>query len=161
MNRELKHAIDRAKGAMRLGERALGRPTFLVGDRVQFAHSTGQIHGTVKRINRRTVSVTPDEPTRPGQYWRVDPGALSASDRPAPAKAAPQRRSRPVHADASKWRRGDRVEFDHPDRGTLQGTAIRINKRTITVDTDNGGRGWLVPYHLARPVTADTAQTSL
>ena len=48
-----------------------------VGDRVEFDGKRGEVvTGTVKRVNRKTVTVTPDNPRRSGEYWRVSPGLL-------------------------------------------------------------------------------------
>lgn len=56
--------------------------TFRKYDRVQFRPTRGKfagrtIKGTVERVNRKPITVTPDEPEYPGQYWRVSPGLLS------------------------------------------------------------------------------------
>ena len=55
------------------------------GDRVTFTAKGKTYTGTVDRVNTRTVSITPDNPDRPGQYWRISPAML----RPADATTAP------------------------------------------------------------------------
>ena len=50
---------------------------FRVGDRVAFTSSDGErVKGTVHRVNRKTVSVTPDGRSD-GCYWRVAPKLLA------------------------------------------------------------------------------------
>ena len=53
-------------------------PVFHYGEKVWFISSkTGtKITGTVKRVNRQTISVTPEGGTF-GQYWRVSPSVLN------------------------------------------------------------------------------------
>jgi len=49
------------------------------GMRCQFVAKGGKvITGTVKRVNQRTVSVTPDGGDKFSRYWRVSPGLLEA-----------------------------------------------------------------------------------
>lgn len=62
-----------------------------VGDRVEFNGKRGEtVTGTVKRVNAKTVAVTPDNPRNPGQYWRVTPDLLRpCGTAPAPAPVAP------------------------------------------------------------------------
>lgn len=50
--------------------------------RVQFTATRGKnagrrVVGTVKRVNSNTITITPDEPAFPGEYWLVSPGVLS------------------------------------------------------------------------------------
>ena len=47
--------------------------TFKVGDRVQSFHNRGHIHGTVEKINKRTLSIRTQQ-GRPGR--RVPAGAV-------------------------------------------------------------------------------------
>jgi hypothetical protein len=46
------------------------------GDAVSFLARGQRITGRVRRVNRRTVTIVPDQPWSPGQYWRVPPGSL-------------------------------------------------------------------------------------
>ncbi len=46
------------------------------GDSVSFVAKGRRVTGTVRRVNRQTVTVVPDKPARPGQYWRVGPRLL-------------------------------------------------------------------------------------
>jgi hypothetical protein len=46
------------------------------GDAVCFVARGRRITGRVRRMNRLTVTIVPDRPTSPGQYWRVAPGSL-------------------------------------------------------------------------------------
>ncbi len=43
------------------------------GDHVAFVARGRRITGTVRRVNRRTLTIVPDRPESPGQYWRVGP----------------------------------------------------------------------------------------
>jgi len=43
------------------------------GDAVSFMARGERITGRVRRVNRCTVTIVPDHPERPGQYWRVAP----------------------------------------------------------------------------------------
>ncbi|MCA1571345.1 MAG: hypothetical protein LC798_13695 [Chloroflexi bacterium] len=52
-----------------------GASSFCVGDRVRFQTKAGrEVVGTVERINRKTVGVSPDNPAERG--WRVTPSIL-------------------------------------------------------------------------------------
>jgi len=66
-----------ARGA-RSGRPAVRRCStrFEPGDRVAFQVRGRRITGCVQRINRRSITVLPDVPDRPGQWWRVGPTLL-------------------------------------------------------------------------------------
>jgi len=51
-------------------------PLFRIGDKVTFRNKGRTLGGTVKRVNRKTISITPDAPEYPGQYWLVSPSLL-------------------------------------------------------------------------------------
>jgi len=56
------------------------RVVFRVGDRVHFQTKTGEkIEGHVRRVNAKSVSVTPLNSKRGDDYWRVTPSFLSKS----------------------------------------------------------------------------------
>jgi len=56
---------------------------FAKGDRVKFEGRAGKMHtGTVLRVNKRTVSVTPDDGRV--HYWRVAPSILRKEGESAP-----------------------------------------------------------------------------
>ena len=61
--------------------------TFTVGDRVSWIHCSRTLTGTVKRVNRKTISTVADgDPD--SRYWRVPPRLLSAANGAAPAPKA-------------------------------------------------------------------------
>ncbi len=51
---------------------------FRTGNRVRFTAKGQTVTGTVKRVNMISVTVVPDVPKYPGQYWRVSPAFLEA-----------------------------------------------------------------------------------
>jgi hypothetical protein len=52
---------------------------------------------------------------------------------------------------AREFQRGDTVTFDDRDGRAVTGTIMRINQRTATIGTGDGGT-WRVPFHLLRHV---------
>lgn len=83
-------ALGEIAQAARDRSRKVAKTTFAEGDRVRFTSSRGEmagrtIEGTVKSVNRKTVSVEDLEfvvdkpsnpPIRPGAYYRVPPSML-------------------------------------------------------------------------------------
>ena len=61
---------------------------------------------------------------------------------PEPANAATKARD---------FQRGDTVTFDDRDGRTITGVIVRINQRTATLGTGDGGT-WRVPFHMLRHV---------
>ena len=51
---------------------------------------------------------------------------------------------------------GDRVEFE-TEQGIVDGTVVRINQKTASVDADDG-RSWRVSPHFLRKVVGTSAQ---
>ena len=52
---------------------------------------------------------------------------------------------------AREFQRGDTVTFDDRDGRTVTGVIVRINQRTATLGTGDGGT-WRVPFHMLRHV---------
>lgn len=50
-----------------------------------------------------------------------------------------------------KYQRGDRVWWNSRKGYKVEGTVIRVNQKTLTVDSDDG-RGWRVPYTMVKKV---------
>ncbi len=54
-----------------------------------------------------------------------------------------------------KYKRGDRVTWNTRKRGygnpVIEGTVIRVNQKTLSVDADNGKK-WRVPYTMVKKV---------
>lgn len=55
---------------------SFGSDSFSTGDRVYFFDKGLKVTGTVKRVNRKTISVDPDGRSD-GRYYRVPPSMLS------------------------------------------------------------------------------------
>jgi len=54
------------------------RESFRIGDRAVYVPSDGQvIRGTIKRVNRTTYTLFPDDYEIVGRYWRIGKGALN------------------------------------------------------------------------------------
>ena len=54
-------------------------------------------------------------------------------------------------APAREFQRGDTVTFDDRDGRGVTGVIVRINQRTATIGTGDGG-SWRVPFHMLRHV---------
>ncbi len=52
---------------------------------------------------------------------------------------------------AREFQRGDTVTFDDRDGRSITGVVVRINQRTATIGTGDGGT-WRVPFHMLRHV---------
>ena len=52
---------------------------------------------------------------------------------------------------AREFQRGDTVTFDDRDGRSINGVIVRINQRTATIGTGDGGT-WRVPFHMLRHV---------
>lgn len=48
------------------------------------------------------------------------------------------------------FQQGDNVTFQDRDGRNITGVVVRINQRTATVGTGDGGK-WRVPFHMLRP----------
>jgi hypothetical protein len=52
---------------------------------------------------------------------------------------------------AREFQRGDTATFEDRDGRTITGVVVRINQRTATIGTGDGG-SWRVPFHMLRHV---------
>lgn len=52
---------------------------------------------------------------------------------------------------AHEFHRGDTVTFDDRDGRGITGVVVRVNQRTATIGTSDGG-SWRVPFHMLRHV---------
>jgi len=52
---------------------------------------------------------------------------------------------------AREFQRGDTVTFEDRDGRSITGVVVRINQRTATIGTGDGGN-WRVPFHMLRHV---------
>lgn len=59
----------------------------------------------------------------------------------------------PAHATTKtrEFQQGDTVTFEDRDGRSITGVAVRINQRTATIGTGDGG-SWRVPFHMLRHV---------
>lgn len=92
---------------------------FKVGDRVEFDNAGKVITGTVKRVNGKTISVTPDGAD--SRYWRVSPRLLRpcGSAPAAPATTPTLKVGQTVEYRAFSWKaRGV---------GTVQGVITKVD----------------------------------
>lgn len=114
--------------------------TFHPGDRVSFEDQGTPRIGTVKRVNRKSLTVIPDHPDHSGQYWLVSPQLLKrvSDDPPSPS---------PVRSPAPpvRFRVGQRVTFVHQGQPRA-GRIIRVNRLTCSVRLDGQTDGyWRIP----------------
>ncbi|MDB5818210.1 MAG: hypothetical protein JWQ11_1850 [Rhizobacter sp.] len=71
---------------------------------------------------------------------RIDQTPYEPPPEPATATTAPR-----------QFQRGDSVTFDDRDGRAITGVIVRINQRTATLGTGEGGT-WRVPFHMLRHV---------
>lgn len=87
--------------------------------------------------------------------WKIPCLAMQGytdADRPsaqAPYEPPPEPAS--MATKAREFQRGDTVTFDDRDAKAVTGTIVRINQRTATIATGDGGT-WRVPFHMLRHV---------
>lgn len=79
-------------------------------------------------------------------YAAIEPSAPTAAQpRPQPQTPAPPRPTR------NEFRCGEKVAFEDKYLNTVVGTIVRINQRTVTIDTGDG-TSWRVGFGLLRHV---------
>ena len=61
-------------------------------------------------------------------------------------------RNRKNFKEASKYRVGDRVEFEGKHGKVLRGVVRRINMKTLTIDEEGRPMRWRVPYCYCKPL---------
>ncbi len=57
-----------------------------------------------------------------------------------------------AHAEMLEFRIGDRVAFQSPGQGSVEGMLTRYNKKTVTVITDDGRQWNVSPQFLSKVV---------
>jgi hypothetical protein len=62
-----------------------------------------------------------------------------------------------AHSDMLEFRIGDRVAFQPPEQGQVEGMLTRYNKKTVTVITDDGRQWNVSPNFLSKIVSAESA----
>ena len=77
-------------------------------------------------------------------YTDAERRAEEASYEPPPEPVTAATKSR-------EFQLGDTVTFDDRDGRTVRGVIVRINQRTATLGTGDGG-SWRVPFHMLRHV---------
>ena len=124
--------------------------SFNVGDLVLFGRPNGeQTRGKIVKVNRKTYKVQTLESRgrryAGGTVWSVAKSLCRPDNGSASGKvevtAVPVIPHLPV---VPKFRVYDRVKFDG-----LVGTVKRVNRKTLTVQCDNG-QGYYVPHSMAQ-----------
>jgi hypothetical protein len=65
-----------------------------------------------------------------------------------------------AHAEMLEFRIGDRVAFQPPGQGQVEGMLTRYNKKTVTVITADGRQWNISPNFLRKVIVAETANAS-
>lgn len=128
----------------------MNRSEIKTGTRVMFQGRGGRaIYGTVKRVNRKTVTI--EQCSDGPRGWRVYPWMLSPADSKDPGVGATT-----SPAGTRPWRKGDRVEFTDSRSGAkVVGTITRVNSKTCSVMPDGSEGGYYrVPPTMLRPAGA-------
>lgn len=108
--------------------------SFSVGSRVEFDHAGGVITGTVKRVNRKSITVTPDD--NPSRWWRVHPSLLRLAGSAPASQSAPSRL--PLAVGQTVTYQG----FSWSARGLTQVTGVvtKVNHSKGTYEVCHGHR---------------------
>lgn len=78
-------------------------------------------------------------------------GYTEAERQDEPSAYAPPPEPATAAAKAREFQRGDTVTFEDRNGRIITGVAVRINQRTATIGTGDGG-SWRVPFHMLRHV---------
>lgn len=65
-----------------------------------------------------------------------------------------------AHSDMMEFRIGDRVAFQPPGQGRVEGMLTRYNRKTVTVIADNGRQWNVSPNFLSKVLASDTARNN-
>jgi len=130
------------------------RATLHLGQPVEFVDfRDGQMRRGKIVAMRDTQATVLEEGTK--RTWKIPCLAMQGyhgaerRDEQAPYEPPPEPVSAP--APAREFQRGDTVSFDDRDGRNITGVIVRINQRTATLGTSNGGT-WRVPFHILRRV---------
>ena len=102
---------------------------------------------------RDTQATVMEEGTR--RTWKIPCVSMQGyagverRDEQAPYEPPPEPVAAPTHA--REFQRGDTVTFDDREGRNITGVIVRINQRTATLGTGDGGT-WRVPFHVLRRV---------
>jgi ribosomal protein L35AE/L33A len=138
---------DPRRGIAARAELHLGQPVQFVDFR------DGQVRRGKIIAMRDTQATVLEVDTK--RTWKIPCMAMKDLDR-AHAQdehAHYERPPEPIRATtlASGFQQGDTVTFDDRDGRNVTGVIVRINQRTATLGTSNGGT-WRVPFHMLRHV---------
>jgi hypothetical protein len=136
-----------------------------IDDRVAFDNRGRTITGTVSKINRKTVRVDPDNPTRKGQYWNVSPSLLRTSDTTAPVVPPEVKAAEDLDEAKKRWERFARSygleaawfgqTFTHKrSQYKIVGLNLRSPKYPIEVRRTRDDRGFKFTVALVQRVLA-------
>lgn len=130
------------------------RANLHLGQPVQFVDfRDGEVRRGKIIAMRGTQATVLEESTK--RTWKIPCLAMKgfdAADRhdeQAPYEPPPEPVS--VTTPGREFQRGDTVTFDDRDGRNITGVIVRVNQRTATLGTGNGGT-WRVPFHMLRRV---------
>ena len=78
-------------------------------------------------------------------------GYTEAERRDGQPQYVPLREPVAATTETREFQPGDTVTFGDRDGRSITGVAVRINQRTATISTGDGGN-WRVPFHMLRHV---------
>ena len=149
---QLKALIEGMLADPRRGIKA--RASLHLGQPVQFVDfRDGQMRRGKIIALRDTQATVLEEGTK--RTWMIPcvamQGYTEADRRTEQAPYEPPPEPITAASKARAFQRGDTVTFEDRDGRGITGVIVRINQRTATIGTSDGGT-WRVPFHMLRPV---------